>query len=608
MDNQDSNTTYDHEENLIQQNVDLRQYTTFKVEAKARLFAEYKNVRELIKITRTQAFLNNEVIHIGEGSNLLFCGDYSGLVLKSGIKGIKKYQKDEETVYVIAGAAEKWIDVVNFCLDNDLAGLENLAGIPGEAGASAVQNVGAYGVEAGGLIHSVECFDIMTRREVTFKGEECGFAYRDSKFKREWKGRYYVLRVSYKLKASNLADHLDYGPLKTLESSLGHKPTIQEVAATVIKTRDSKLPDPKEIGSAGSFFKNPIVNEFFFKEEVLPYHPDLPWYPAEEGHVKLAAGWMIEHSGLKGFSIGGAEVYPKQCLVIANRGNASWQDVMAVCSEVKSRVKKIFKVDLQPEVNIIDLNIKVTVLGSGTSKGIPEIGCKCKVCTSEDQHDKRTRASILVEVNGLKIMIDASPDFRYQALRENIDDLDAILVTHSHYDHVGGLDDIRPLCINGNIPIYVSKDVDGDLRKRLDYCFKEHPYPGVPNLDLHIIDSRPFYLQGLKIIPIRVFHGKLPIFGYRIGDFAYITDCKTIDEDELDKLKGVRVLIINALREREHFAHLSIPEAVELINKIHPDKAYLTHLCHDAPTHKELDALLQDNIHPAYDGMKIEVN
>lgn len=593
---------------MIQENIDLKDYTTFGISAKARYFATYSNVKELLKISRSQEYLDNEILHIGGGSNLLFCGDFNGLILKSEIKGITHYRKNDDTVYLIAGAAEKWTDVVDYCLQNDLAGLENLAGIPGEAGASPVQNVGAYGVEAGDYIHNVECFDSHTRQAVTLSGEECGFSYRDSKFKREWKGRYYVLRVSFRLHPGRKARHLDYGALRELESRLGHKPDIKEVADEIKRLRANKLPDPAEIGSAGSFFKNPVVNEYFYKEEVKPYYPDMPCYPSDkEGYVKLGAGWMIEHAGLKGFRIGGAEVYPHQCLVVTNTGDATWEDVANLSEHIIRTVRQKYKIRLKPEVNFIDTNIKVTVLGSGTSKGIPEIGCLCPRCTSTDKRDKRTRASVLVETGGMRIMIDVSPDFREQALREGIYDLDAVLVTHTHYDHVGGLDDIRPLCLNGDIPIYVRPEVDADIRRRLDYCFREHTYPGVPTLDLHIIDNHPFPINGLSIIPIEVMHGKLPIFGYRIGDFAYITDCKYIDEAEKSKLEGVKVMIINGLRHREHFSHFSIPDALALIEEIKPERAYLTHMCHDAPCHAELEKELPENVYPAYDGLVFNV-
>lgn len=596
----------------FKKNVSLAPLTTFGIPAKAALFAEYSSPEELLRLSRTPEFRRNfeadTLLHIGGGSNLLFAKDYPGLVLHSAIKGLKEYVKDEETVFVIAGSGVKWTDLVDWCVDHGYAGLENLAGIPGEAGASAVQNVGAYGVEAKDVIHHVECFDCFTNRTVVFKAEECRFGYRDSMFKHEWKGRYIVVRVSYRLKRSTRAEHLDYGPLKSLEEKLGHTPDIREVRDEIVAIRSAKLPDPAEIGSAGSFFKNPVVSNFFYKEQLQPMFGDMTGYPAGEHFTKLAAGWLIEHSGLKGATVGGAMVYPANCLVIVNTGNATASDVMRLAELIQVTVREKFGVNLRPEVNYIDLDIDVTVLGSGTSKGVPEVACQCRVCRSDNPHDKRGRASVLVKTRGVEFMIDASPDFREQALRENIWDLDAVLLTHSHFDHVGGIDDLRPFCATGDLRMYMRKDVDHDIRKRLDYCFRKHPYPGVPTFDMRTIGNHPFYIDGVKIIPIEVMHGKLPIFGFRIDNFAYITDAKTIEEDELEKLEGVKVLVINALRFREHFAHMSVDEALAIIEKIKPERAYLTHFNHEIGTHEELAAKLPENVFPCYDGLNIHID
>lgn len=591
---------------------DLTPMTTIGVHAKARLYAEYTSVRELTWISRQPEYLNNEVFHLGGGSNLLFVHDFNGLVLHSRIMERTIYRKDDQTVYAIAGAGENWADFVRWTIDQGLAGLENLSGIPGCVGAAPVQNVGAYGVEAGDCIHAVEVFDTESRKTLRLTPEQCQFGYRDSRFKHDWRGRFIVVRVSFRLTPSQEASHLNYGPLKTLAENLGHHPSPSEVAAEVIRIRDSKLPDPAKTGSAGSFFKNPIVHRYYYEQEMLRDWGEIPCYPVDgqPDMVKIPAGWLIEHAGMKGARVGGAFVYPKQCLVIANDGGATAYDVMTLAKKVTDTVRRQFGVELLPEVNYVDTRMVVTVLGSGTSKGVPEVGCKCPVCMSRDPFDHRTRTSVLVETRGQKIMIDVSPDFRQQALRNDISELDAVLVTHSHYDHVGGIDDLRPLCGNfgGPFPLYVSEDVEHDLRKRLDYCFREHLYPGVPSFDLRRVDGSPIDINGVQVLPIRVMHGKLSIYGYRIGKFAYVTDAKTIPEEEMWKLEDLDVLIINALRDREHFSHLSISEAMAIVDLVKPKETYFTHFNHEIGLHAERSLTMPPHVHLSYDGLTIVIN
>lgn len=593
----------------FQHNKDLTSLSTFHLPARAAIFAEYSDVKQLTRITQCDEWLNNEVLHIGGGSNLLFLRDFNGLVLHSAIKGITFYHKDNNTSYAIAGAGESWESFVEACINEGLSGIENLAGIPGEVGAAPVQNVGAYGVDAADVIHAVECYDTTTRKIVRIEAADCGFGYRDSKFKHEWKGRYYVVRVSFRLQKSDKAASLSYGPLRDLESRLGHIPSPRDVANEVLSLRAAKLPDPKLVGSAGSFFKNPVVSAYLFREEIEPKFPDMPRYDAGDGLVKLSAAWMIDKAGMKGHRIGGAFIYPTQPLVIANDGTASARDVQLLAKDVTDRIREMFGISLHPEVNYIDSTIHVTILGSGTSKGIPEIGCRCPVCSSNDPRDKRLRASVLVNVGGMNILIDPSPDLRQQALRNDINHLDAILVTHSHYDHVGGFDDLRPLNTNMHLPVYLREDVNNDLHHRLDYCFRPHPYPGVPVFDMHVIENAPFFINGVMITPIDVLHGRLPIFGYRIGNFAYLTDVKTIDDDELEKLENLDVLLINALRfHPDHFAHLTVDEALRIIEKVAPKRAYLTHFCHNIGLHADLEQRLPINVKPLFDGLHIDID
>lgn len=594
---------------MIEQDKDLAPLTTFGIAAKARYFARYNSADALLKLMRTDIFRDNEWLHIGAGSNLLFLGDYHGLVLKSDILGRTRYKKDRDTAFAIAGAGEDWSDFVDWCVEQGLGGLENLTSIPGTVGAAPVQNVGAYGVEAGQLIHSVEVMDVQTHKVERIMGSDCGFGYRESRFKHEWKGRYIVLRVSFRLRPSTDARNLEYGPLRDLRQRLGHTPSIAEVRDEIRRIRSEKLPDPEEIGSAGSFFRNPVVDTYYFNEVVRPLAPDIVSYPVGDGsRTKLAAGWLIEHAGLKGAVVGGAEVYPRQCLVIVNRGGATYRDVERLAAKVQREVRRKFAVELKPEVNYISTRIDVEMLGTGTSKGVPEIGCLCPVCCSADPRDKRLRSSVWVRTHGLSLLIDPSPDFRQQALRAGIDHVDAVLLTHSHYDHVGGIDDLRPFCATADVPIYARRDVADDLRRRLDYCFREHLYPGVPRLTLHEIEEgRPLVIDGLQILPLLVMHGKLPILGFRIGDFAYITDASELPLETRENLEGLDTLILNALRHRPHFAHYSLEQALRVIGELKPKRAYLTHFCHEIGLHEKEEARLPEGVHLGYDGLKFTV-
>lgn len=592
---------------IFEKDKDITQLTTFGIPVKTALFAEYDSVKALLKICRSEEYRENRVVHMGGGSNLLFEPYFDGLVLHSAIRGITTYGKNEDTVYVIAGAGEKWEDLVDYCVDNDLEGLENMAGIPGEVGASPVQNVGAYGVEAADRIWNVECLDRETLEVVTIKGEDCGFAYRDSKFKNEWKDRYFVLRVSFLVHPGNEARNTEYAALSKFAEQLGRTPTIAEVRDEVIRLRNSKLPDPRLIGSAGSFFKNPVVRKAYYEWECLNFNTQIPGIPVDETHVKLSAGWLIDKCGMKGVRVGGAYVYPDNCLVIANDGTSTAADVKELAKRIYDRVLEAYHVALLPEVNFIDSEIKVTILGSGTSKGVPELLCRCETCMSKNPKDKRMRASVLVETMGVRILIDPSPDFREQAMRNDIGHIDAVLITHEHYDHVGGIDDLRPYCFWGPLDMYCRADVNDALHRRLDYCFKSHLYPGVPSFRMHTVENHPFFIKGVRIEPVEAHHGKLPIYGYRIGKFAYVTDAKTISEEEREKLLGLDVLIINALRWRYHFAHLSIEEALELVRELKPRRTYLTHLCHEVGRHDDFAARLPEGVEPAYDGMRIRV-
>ena len=251
---------------------------------------------------------------------------------------------------------------------------------------------------------------------------------------------------------------------------------------------------------------------------------------------------------------------------------------------------------------------RLTFLGTGTSQGIPMIGCGCAVCCSDDAHDKRLRASVLVEHQGLRILVDAGPDFRQQMLRAGISDLDAILLTHNHKDHTGGLDDIRAFNYHQNkaAEIYCEKYVEDSLRMEYSYAFEENKYPGAPDWNVHLIDERPFLINGVEIIPVRGRHFRLPVLGFRFGNIAYCTDMNHIPEEEFSKLEGLEHFIINCVRRGRHISHFSLEGALAVAERVNARHTWLTHLSHQLPCHEELTSELPENILPAYDGLCIE--
>ncbi|MEY8849298.1 MBL fold metallo-hydrolase [Psychroserpens sp. XS_ASV72] len=253
--------------------------------------------------------------------------------------------------------------------------------------------------------------------------------------------------------------------------------------------------------------------------------------------------------------------------------------------------------------------MKITFLGTGTSQGIPVIGSDHPVCLSSNPKDKRLRVSVLVEWDDYTYVVDCGPDFRQQMLRANCNKIDGIVFTHEHADHTAGLDDIRPFYFRqGDIPFYAHKRVLGELNKRFNYIFTTAPkYPGVPSVIQHEIKNKPFVLGNLEVIPINGYHHKLQVFGFRFGDFAYLTDMKTVADKEIEKLRGIKVLVVNALREEEHISHFNVSEALAFIDKVKPEKAYLTHISHYLGFHDDVQQKLPDNVFLAYDTLELHI-
>ncbi|WP_233378366.1 MBL fold metallo-hydrolase [Maribellus sp. CM-23] len=253
--------------------------------------------------------------------------------------------------------------------------------------------------------------------------------------------------------------------------------------------------------------------------------------------------------------------------------------------------------------------ITATFLGTGTSQGVPVVACDCDVCRSDDPHDKRLRSSLLLNINGQNLVIDAGPDFRQQMLRERVGTLRAILLTHEHVDHIFGLDDIRSYNWIQRHPmeIYAEERVQEAIRRIFSYVFAEFKYPGIPKMHLKDVNGFPFVVDDVEIIPIRCFHHKLPVYGYRIGDLTYITDANSVLEEEMAKLEGTKILIINTLRKEKHISHFNLEEALAVIEKVQPEKAYLTHISHGLGKYREIEKELPGNVFLAYDGLKLEL-
>lgn len=335
---------------VIQTHISLKSYNTFAIAINAKFFAEVKDETALKKVFATEVARNEKLLVLGGGSNMLFTNDYDGLVLKISIKGID-VKEVGDTVLVTAGAGEVWDNLVKYCVANGYAGLENLTLIPGTVGASPIQNIGAYGVEIKDVFESCTAFEIATGQMKTFYKADCEFAYRESIFKGKLKGKYIITSVTYKLsRVANLQTH--YGAINTeLERRGILNPSIADISEVVAAIRVSKLPDPSTIGNAGSFFKNPIIDQTIFDALFLKF-PDLPHYPATAGKIKLAAGWLIEQCNFKGVVDGNTGTWKNQALVLVNHGGATGQEVYRFSEKIINTVQQKFGVLLEREVNI----------------------------------------------------------------------------------------------------------------------------------------------------------------------------------------------------------------------------------------------------------------
>lgn len=253
--------------------------------------------------------------------------------------------------------------------------------------------------------------------------------------------------------------------------------------------------------------------------------------------------------------------------------------------------------------------MKVTFLGTGTSLGVPVVACPCKVCRSTDERDKRLRSAVLIQVNGLNLVIDVGPDFRQQMLKAKVTSLSAIMITHEHYDHISGLDEIRAFnwISKKPIDIYAENRVHRSIKNIFSYVFSEDKYPGVPEMALHVVDESPFLIEGTKIIPIRGMHLELPVLGFRIENFAYLTDFKTLKDEEIEKLSGLDVLVVNALQRESHISHFTLDEASRLVERIKPRRAFITHISHQMGTYNEISSSLPSPVFMAYDGLELNL-
>ncbi|MFD2573337.1 UDP-N-acetylmuramate dehydrogenase [Spirosoma soli] len=338
----------------LESNVSLKSYNTFGINANARYWVDVSHEEDLKTLLQLTEFIDTPKLILGGGSNVLLCHDFDGLVVKISIQGIDVIREDENHIYVRAGAGVNWHEFVMFCVTHSYAGLENLSLIPGTVGAAPMQNIGAYGVELEQVFESLTAVHIPTGEQKTFTHSDCAFGYRESAFKRELKGQYIITSVTFQLD-KHPTFHTRYGAIQETLAEMGvtdENLSISAISQAVIRIRRSKLPDPAQIGNAGSFFKNPEIAKTQF-DELKAEYPSLPGYPIGEDKVKVPAGWLIEQAGWKGYRSGDAGVHTKQALVLVNYGSATGPDILALAKRVQESVLDKFGVIITPEVNVI---------------------------------------------------------------------------------------------------------------------------------------------------------------------------------------------------------------------------------------------------------------
>jgi UDP-N-acetylmuramate dehydrogenase len=337
----------------VLEQISLKRYNTFGIDAKAEYFSAFESLAQLEELLCTEKVKKQKAVMVlGGGSNILLTKDVEGIVLKNEISGIDVVDADEEYVYVKSGAGENWHKLVMYCVDKGFGGTENLSLIPGNVGASPMQNIGAYGVEIKDIFHSLQAYHVADKTLVTFNLNDCEFGYRESVFKRKFKGQFIISSVTYRLHKKPVLN-TSYGAIQQELEKMGvHELSIKAISQAVINIRSSKLPDPKEVGNAGSFFKNPQVKKEQFSSLQNQY-PSVPFFPFDEAHVKVPAGWLIEQCGWKGFRRGDAGCYAKQALVLVNYGGATGEEIYQLSEEILQSVKIKFGITLEREVNIM---------------------------------------------------------------------------------------------------------------------------------------------------------------------------------------------------------------------------------------------------------------